>query len=231
MSLTQSEVKRIEADIFSLAATVEAGLENALRLLEAPDTVNRNGTVSDKQVFSNLAAWVEERSLNLLALHQPLAADFRKIVTLLKICTALEQSGAHTVEISTICTGLSQNGNGVAFRHAAFIPHARRVAQVLHQAFACFTHAAPEKACTVLQQVQHLKRERSALIDDLNETVRKNTTQPIVSVALEYLDMLRSFHWIVEHSANIARYAVFMIAGTHFRPDSSARQTMGRNYE
>ena len=94
------ELDQLKSKLLEMGSLVETAIE---RSIAAVTTKNRN--VADT-VFSNetrinqIELEIDDFAINLLALHQPMAADLRLIIAALKINTDLERMGDLSVNIA-----------------------------------------------------------------------------------------------------------------------------------
>ena len=95
----QREVERLKKLVLSLSATVEKDLRQALKAVEARDTVLAEEVIEKDVEIDQAEIDVEEECLKILALHQPVAVDLRYIVAVLKLNNDLERIGDLAVNI------------------------------------------------------------------------------------------------------------------------------------
>ena len=85
------ELERLKKMILALAAVVEDSVQNAVKsLVEGDVELAQKIAGGDKQI-DDMEVELEEECLKILALHQPVAADLRFIVSVLKINNDLER--------------------------------------------------------------------------------------------------------------------------------------------
>ncbi|MCA1808401.1 MAG: phosphate transport system regulatory protein PhoU [Lentisphaerae bacterium] len=96
----QRELEKLKQQILALSAEVEDDVRGAVRAMDernhdmALDVINREDQTNTMEVD------VEEECLKILALHQPVAADLRYIIAVLKINQDLERIGDLAVHIA-----------------------------------------------------------------------------------------------------------------------------------
>nr|MEE4267199.1 PhoU domain-containing protein [Candidatus Krumholzibacteria bacterium] len=96
----QKEIDELKKDLFHLSTMVEESLEMAVKAIQDQDTaLAASVPVRDKEI-DRLEVEVEENCLKILALHQPVAADLRFLITALKMNNDLERIGDLAVNIT-----------------------------------------------------------------------------------------------------------------------------------
>src|SRR5215468_7405271 len=96
----QRDLDSLQKRILALASAVEQAVEMAIRALFdrnaqlALDLVEGDSTIDQEETE------VEEECLKILALHQPVAVDLRRVAAILKINTDLERMADLAVDIA-----------------------------------------------------------------------------------------------------------------------------------
>src|SRR6516165_10391245 len=89
----QRDLENLQRDLLTLAASVEEAIHLAIRALQErePDLARR--VIAGDTQIDQEENHIEEECLKILALHQPVAVDLRRIAAALKINTDLERMG------------------------------------------------------------------------------------------------------------------------------------------
>src|ERR1700751_4796102 len=81
----------LQQDLLALAASVEEAIHKAIRALQERDAGLARQVIDGDNQIDQEENHVEEEGLKILALHQPVAVDLRRITAALKINTDLER--------------------------------------------------------------------------------------------------------------------------------------------
>src|SRR5271166_1086336 len=101
------DLDRLQRDLVALASLVEAALRNATRALCQRDArLARQVIAGDPQIDSE-EIQIDEECLKILALHQPVAIDLRRIAAAMMVNTDLERIGDLAEEIAERALHLS----------------------------------------------------------------------------------------------------------------------------
>ncbi len=87
----QNEIDKLKKKILHLAAMVEENLQFAVESITEFDIGLADKVINSDPAVDSLEVEVEEDCLKILALHQPVAADLRYIIAVLKINNDLER--------------------------------------------------------------------------------------------------------------------------------------------
>ena len=104
----QREIEKLKKMLLTLSAQVEESVQRAVQSVERRDAVLGKKIIAGDVEVDHLEVDVEEECLKLLALYQPVAADLRFIVAVLKINNDLERIADLAVNIAERAVFLSE---------------------------------------------------------------------------------------------------------------------------
>ena len=87
----QRDLENLQRDLLRLAASVEEAIHKAVRALQGRDVSPAEQVIAGDSQIDQEENHIEEECLKILALHQPVAVDLRRIASVLKINTDLER--------------------------------------------------------------------------------------------------------------------------------------------
>lgn len=96
----QREIDKLKQQILGMSAEVEEAVADAVRAVETRDPELANSVLEKENQTNAHEVDVEEECLKILALHQPVAADLRYLVAVLKINHDLERIGDLAVHVA-----------------------------------------------------------------------------------------------------------------------------------
>jgi phosphate transport system protein len=161
---------------------------------------------------------VEEATVELLALHQPMAGDLRILVTVLKINNDLERIGDHAVNIAQAAERLAGPG------HMVPVPPeldemSLKAREMLREALDAFVHQNAEEALRVIA----LDDRVDQLQDSLFRVMLTHMTEGSVSGCLQVILIGRNLERVADLATNIAEDVVYMVRGTTIRHQGGAK--------
>ncbi|HVA39646.1 MAG TPA: phosphate signaling complex protein PhoU, partial [Candidatus Binataceae bacterium] len=95
----EEELRAVRADLLKMGGLVEHQIAEAMQALVHRDAAKARETIARDAEVNRMDVEIDERCVQLLALHQPAASDLRFITTGLKITTDLERIGDNAVNI------------------------------------------------------------------------------------------------------------------------------------
>src|SRR5450631_2459224 len=94
------ELDNLQRDLLALAGLVEDAIQKAIRALQTRNLALAREVVEGDSQIDDEDNHVYEECLKILALHQPVATDLRRIVSVMMITTDLERMGDLAEEIA-----------------------------------------------------------------------------------------------------------------------------------
>lgn len=152
---------------------------------------------------------VEEECLNILARHQPVAIDLRRVATVLKLNTDLERIADLAVNIGERSLALAEFP---AFKTPASLERMSELAiAMVRDALDSFVQLDAEAArevCLRDDQVDDANREA---IGHLCAVMAANPS--LIEAALHFFSAARHVERIADHATNIAEDVVYLVEG------------------
>jgi phosphate transport system protein len=205
----QRDVDKLNRQILTLSAEVENDVRTAVRAVEERNEDLCRQVVEREDNINTMDVDVEENCLKILALHQPVAADLRHIITVLKINQDLERIGDLAVHVAErglfLCAQPEVN---IPFRLGEMAEKAQAMLKKVLDAFVALDVASAREVCAgdgeidainrdVARQVKHAITQNPGLFDSL----------------LQVLHIARHLERIADHATNIAEDLIYMVEG------------------
>jgi phosphate transport system protein len=164
--------------------------------------------VADRQIDLREVA-VEEECLKMLALHQPVAIDLRRITTVLKINNDLERIGDLAVNIAHRAQSLHERPDfPLPLRLEEMVRMASAMVQDALNAFVEFDAEAAREVCARDDAVDETN------LEIIGELIRLMERRPeMVSSAMHCFSASRQLERIADHGTNIAEDVIYLVEG------------------
>src|SRR6266849_10142204 len=104
----QRDLENLQRDLLALAASVEEAIHTAIRALREREPDSARQVIAGDTQIDQEENHSEEECLKILALHQPVAVDLRRIAAALKINTDLERMADLAEDIAERAAHLAQ---------------------------------------------------------------------------------------------------------------------------
>jgi len=225
------EMSELTKQVLHMGGRVEEMIDRSLASLLDRNANAARGVVDGDEAIDSLELEVEEKCLDLLALHQPVARDLRYITGLLKINSDLERMADLAVNIAERAEVLSQ------VPPLPFRPDVSRMAAVVKQMVREGLDALVNRDVAAALRVWSRDDEADSLFREiLGEAIQFMRENPDrIGDALHLTGALRNLERIADHATNIAEDVIFMAEGRivrhHVMEFKRARQARGASDE
>jgi len=155
---------------------------------------------------------IEEECLKMLALHQPVAADLRRLTTMLKVNNDLER-------MADLACNVAERASNVPADSDFPIPElirqmADETIAMVRDSLNAFINLDIELAYQVIQRDNRVDEMNVEVIDSL---VKLMANSQWVEVALHCFSASRHLEQIADHATNVAEDVVYMVNGVIVR--------------
>jgi phosphate transport system protein len=209
----ERDLDDLQRDLLVLAASVEEAVHRAVRALQERDTVLAQQVIDGDNAIDEEENHVEEECLKILALHQPVAVDLRRIGAALKINTDLER-------MADLAEDIAERALRLAELPDIAIPHdLQRMTDItvtmVRQSLDAFVNLDAKHARQVCRLDDEVDRLNSAIIDELLHLMQSD--QAMVEPGMSLFSATRHLERIADHATNIAEDVVYLVEGEIIR--------------
>lgn len=208
------DMEGLWSDVLKLAAVVEDALDQSIQAL-----CDGRGEVAD-QLRKQLPAvdrWevqIERECVRVLALHQPVASDLRRVAAVLKINRHLERLADLARHIAKRVMKLSSDPRAFPIPQPLENLGLEALAQV-HDSLDALTQGKVAQAQTVIAADQKIDRRYRSVQKLLKQEI---VAQPErITTWLRLVDTARNLERIADHAAKIAEAVVYLKEGEILR--------------
>lgn len=205
----QTDLDQLEQIILAQSSMVEEMIGKASRgLRELRGDVAIEIIAQEPQV-NRQEVRIEEECLKILALHQPVAIDLRRVATVMKINTELERIADLAVNIAERTQSLTQFPE---FPIPEVLDRMATLAtRMVRDALDAFVHQDAEVAKEVCHQDDQVDAYNRELIHELRDLMRERSD--VVEPALHFFSASRQIERIADHATNIAEDVIYLVDG------------------
>lgn len=204
------ELKKLNTRFMNMVIDVSEQIENSTQAFVDHDKKAAQEIVKDDRKISKMALKVERRTLKLIALQQPVASDFRNVISILKAITDLERIGENAMSIAWETIRVKGNKR-IPEVEELIEEMSDKVTFMLDQVLKSFIQSDEELARHVAgldNEVDELYiKARHAIIEGIKE-------DPEAAVASSsYFMVIRLLERIGDHVVNLAQWVVYKTSG------------------
>lgn len=205
----QRDLDNITRELLALASLVETAIYKATRALAERDArLAREVIAGDSQIDREENS-IDETCLKVLALHQPVASDLRRIASIMLITTDLERMGDLAEEIAERAVHLA------GYPTVPIPGKLQRMTDLttlmVRQALDSFVNASTPQARGVLRLDDEVDRYCAEIIGEVIATMK--TSVDAIEPGLSLFSATRHLERIADHATNIAEDVVYLVEG------------------
>ena len=201
------ELSGLKTEILKMGAMVEDAIFKSIEALKHLNAEEAKQVVANDKSIDELELKIEEKSLDLLALQQPMAIDLRFITMAMKITTELERMADLAVDIAQRVLELADKP---LLKPLIDIPKLTIIAQQMTKdAINAFVKKDADLASKVILMDSQADNLRNVIQQELiNDYMAKdpNTAERAVPLLL----VARHLERICDHATNIAEDIIYM---------------------
>jgi phosphate transport system protein len=209
----QRDLDNLQRDLINLAGLAEAAVFKAIRALQERNVNLAREVIAGDPQIDQEENHLDEECLKLLALHQPVAGDLRRIVAAMMINIDLERIGDLAEEIAERAVHLAS---------APPLPVPDKLQQMtdltammVRQSLDSFVTTDTHLARVVLRMDDEVDRYNNEMIEEIVRLMKANPN--LIEPGLSLFSAVRHLERIADHATNIAEDVVYLADGEIIR--------------
>lgn len=204
------ELRKLNTRFMGMGIDVSESIEEATQAFVDHDKKLAQRLVKDDQKVSRAATKVEKRTLKLMALQQPVASDFRNVISILKATGDLERIGENALSIAWETIRVKGN------------PRIPEVETIIKSMSKKVNFMLDQVLKAYVQGDEKLAREVAKKDDEVDEDYVKARKLIIAGIKQDpeaavasssYFMVIRLLERIGDHVVNLAQWVVYKMSG------------------
>jgi phosphate transport system protein len=205
----ERDLETLQRDILGMGAAVEEAVYKAIRALQDRDADLAREVIDGDNAIDESENRVEEECLKILALHQPVAIDLRRVAAVLAINVDLERMADLSVDIAERAEALAG---------PPYLPvpdDLQRMTDLtttmVRQALDAFVNLDVFQARRVVRLDDEIDRLNADVIAEIVGMMRESPD--FIEPGLSLFNAVRHLERIADHATNIAEDVVYLVEG------------------
>jgi phosphate transport system protein len=213
----QRDLDTLQRELIALAASVEAAIQKAIWALSQRDPALARQVIAGDPDIDRDENRLEEECLKMLALHQPVAIDLRRVAAALKINTDLER-------MADLAEDIAKRVLHLVPLAPLSVPDKLRAmtdltTSMVRQCLDAFVNLDASQARRVCRLDDEVDRYNTDIIEEIIEQMEQSPT--LIRSGLSLFSAVRHLERIADHATNIAEDVVYLVEGTIIRHQSA----------
>jgi phosphate transport system protein len=208
------DMEALWENVLKLTAVVEMTLKTAIQALCEGHVDLAARVKHDEPGINSWEVRIERECLKILALHQPVASDLRRVAALMKINGDLERMADLADHIATRTRKLAAEARPIAVPRLLEEMATAALAEV-HDAFEALAHCDVELARRVIASDRGVDEMRRTVVRELKSSILRDPER--LSAWLRLINTARNLERVSDHATNIAEAVIYIKEGDIIR--------------
>ena len=215
------ELDSLRNQLTAQFGAVEQMIQMAVRALVRREVnLAREVIVRDREVDASDIR-IEEECLKLLALHQPVAADMRWLIAVVKVNGELER-------MADLACNIAERARDLDLYPLFPVPDqltdmSRAATEMVRQALDAFVEGNSQKANHVLESDDEVDELNRIVIDQLHQLMKEDVEQ--IEPSVHCFSASRHLERIADLASNIAEDVIYLVDGDIVRHQHGLRES------
>jgi phosphate transport system protein len=205
----QRDLDTLQRDLLTLAGLVEEAIHKAITALQTRNVGLAREVIAGDSEIDREENHIDEECLKILALHQPVAGDLRRIAAGLMINTDLERMADLAEEIAERAIHLAS---------PPLLPVPDKLQRMtdlttmmVRQSLDSFVNLSISQAQAVMRMDDEVDRYNVELIAEVVQAMQRGPE--LINPGLSLFSVVRHLERIADHATNIAEDVIYLVEG------------------
>jgi len=205
----ERQLEHLKETILRVGTLVEEAISKSISAVINRDAAIAQRVLTSDEAIDRMDVEVEEECLKILALYQPVAADLRFVIAVLKINNDLERMGDLAKNIAKRVSQLE--GIETIEIPPEIRPMAMQAEEMVRECLAAVIHGDPALARRI--------REQDDIVDNARQKIRRRILAGIkdnpddVEALLRVNSITKHIERIADMATNVAEDVIYMVEG------------------
>jgi phosphate transport system protein len=203
------DLDNLQQDLMALASLVEGAIHKAIRALKERNAKLAHEVINGDPQIDTEENHIDEECLKILALHQPVAIDLRRITAAMMINTDLERMGDLAEEIAERAIDLAAHPQLPI--PADLQNMTDMTTMMVRQSLDAFIDLNTAQAEAVIRMDDQVDRLNNEIIQELLSAMK--SSPDLIEPGMSMFSAVRHLERIADHATNIAEDVVYLVEG------------------
>lgn len=204
------ELRKLNTRFMGMGIDVSESIEEATQAFVDHDKKLAQSLVKDDQKVSRAATKVEKRTLKLMALQQPVASDFRNVISILKATGDLERIGENALSIAWETIRVKGNPR-IPEVETIIKSMSKKVNFMLDQVLKAYVQGDEKLAREVAKKDNEVDEDYVKARKLIIAGIKQDPEAAVASSS--YFMVIRLLERIGDHVVNLAQWVVYKMSG------------------
>lgn len=209
-AIFDDELKRLRSHFMEMGIDASEQIYQATKAFTEKDSELAQTVLNTDPKINNEEIRLEKQALKLMALQQPVASDFRKIISILKASSDIERLGDYAAHIARAAINLSSREHNKAIEEQVE-KMMMIVRQMLERVLDAYVYTDEQKAYEVANEDLQVDLIYVQQQDNILRALAAGGKN--VKVYSDYLSVIRYLERSGDHIVNLAEWIIYSGSG------------------
>ena len=206
----EEELEKLHNQFYAMGTEVAAQLKKAVRAFISHDRDLAKEVIENDEIVNNYETKLEKKSLEIIALQQPVSSDLRTVITALKASSDVERMGDHAVAIAQATIRI-KGEERLTEIEAEIKKMGKAVRHMVEDALDVYLNSDEQRAYEIAASDEIIDNYFRDIQAMTVEGVRKNPDAAFA--AKEYFQVLMYLERIGDYARNLCEWVVYLKSG------------------
>lgn len=207
----EEELGKLHNQFYAMGNEVLAQINNAVRAFTTHDRELAKEVIEADKKINAFEVKLEKKSLEIIALQQPVSTDLRRVITVLKATSDIERMGDHAVSIAKAAIRMKGEVR-IPIVEEEIKKMGREVRQLVEESFELYlSNGDMEKAYEVAARDEAINDYYTTIQELTTEEIKKNPEALVAG--RDYYQVLTYLERVGDYAKNICEWVVYLRTG------------------
>ena len=203
------ELRDISSQIRAMGTEVKRAIDMTVEAFSRLDTETANQIMQHDDIIDHYESLIEERCIEIVVKQAPIASDWRKIASYMRMISDLERIADNCSDISMYIKRIAAGPEVHA--PVAFTGMFDTMRDMVSDTIESFFKGDTKLAAAVIRNDEVVDRDFDVIMKEISAEIQKNPEH--TDQYLDYLMINKYVERMADHSANIASWVTFIVKG------------------
>jgi len=206
----EEELSNLHSQFYQMGLMVSESIYLSVKGFTAHDKGIAENVVKSDPLINEQQVKIETKSIELIALQQPVTSNLRRIITIMKACADLERMGDHAVNIAKATIRVKGNKRNLDIENELAVM-AEKVKKLVERALKAFIEMDVEEAKQIALKDDEIDQIAFELHKRTIDEMRRDPE--LVLGATNYILVAGNLERISDYVTNLCEWIVYLESG------------------
>ena len=206
----EEDLEKLHNQFYAMGNEVLSQINRTVRAFVTHDRELARQVIEDDAEVNDYEVKLEKKSLEIIALQQPVSQDLRTVITVLKASSDLERMGDHAVSIAKATVRMKGEVR-IESVEDAISKMGRDVKNFVEETLNVYLNGNVDQAYAVAALDEKINQYFDDIRDLATEEIKQNPE--LIVTGRDYFQVISYLERIGDYAKNICEWAVYFVTG------------------